>query len=70
MWDIYAKCPECGKRYKADFGSKFHIHLEVCKRCGTPKSQWTLDTERWVSKSIWYKPSTWGTGHWETRGNK
>jgi len=69
MWDKYAKCPKCDKRYEMPFGSKFHIHLKVCSKCGTPKNEWSVATERWSSDSIWYIPSTWGSGHWDTLGD-
>lgn len=67
MWYIYAKCPTCSSRYIAPFGNKVHIHREVCSECGTAKSEWDLATERWVSDVVWWNPTTWGTGHWETR---
>lgn len=76
-WEIYAVCP-CGAKHRAPFGSYFHLHFEVCPRCGHPKPRggwaglaedhgWQLKTMRWVSTGRLFRPSTWGTGYWETR---
>lgn len=64
MWDVYGVCP-CGFHTHAPFAMKAHIHMEVCPDCGTPKSDWTVTTARWVSTAVWWNPLTWGSGHWE-----
>ncbi len=54
-WKVYGVCP-CGVYREAPFGSLFHIHLDVCPRCGKGKrSTWKLETRRFVA------------GAWETR---
>lgn len=64
-FDVRAVCPSCLSRFRAPFGSLFHIHFEVCPNCGTPKSDFDLRTERWVSKAKWWNPLTWNDGRWE-----
>lgn len=73
-WDKYAICTGCGEKYRAPFGSLFHIHFEVCPNCGTPKeirgqlfSGWPVRTMRYVSEARLFHPSTWSAGHWEER---
>jgi len=52
---------------EAPFGDKFHIHLEVCPRCGTDKKNWALRVMRYVATGRLFQPSTWGTGYWQDR---
>jgi len=68
-WDVYAICPGCGHHFRAPFGEIFHVHFACCPTCGEPKNRatWRTQTMRWVSDSVLFKPSTWGTGHWEER---
>lgn len=59
-----AFCP-CGSwSSEAPFGDLFHIHRSVCPQCGAPKSMWKVETVRWKSTAVWYKPWTWGSGYW------
>lgn len=67
QWDTYAICPGCDAKHRAPFGDTFHIHFECCPSCGTPKRGWRVRIMRWVSTSELFRPSTWGTGRWETR---
>ena len=68
-WSTYSFC-KCGEAYHAAFGSKFHIHHEVCTSCGTPKNEWgPIVTARWESHSSLFSPVTWGTGRWVKRKN-
>lgn len=67
-WDTYAICPGCGDNFRAPFGSAFHVHFSACPKCGERKrDSWTVKVMRWVSTSRLFSPSTWGTGHWETK---
>lgn len=65
-WDTYAICP-CGLHFRLPFGDVFHIHRRVCPRCGTHKRSWVVRVCRWVSEAVWWRPSTWGRGHWENK---
>ena len=72
-WLKRAVCP-CGWNTYAPFGDLFQVPYEVCPECGTSKEHkglwynWRVKTMRWVSTSVWWRPSTWGTGYWEERG--
>lgn len=67
-WDYYGVCP-CGYKRRAPFKSLFHIHLEVCPKCGKDKDEWSLKVMKWKSNATFWKPSTWGTGEWITRAD-
>ncbi len=43
----YAICP-CGWFREAPFGKIFHIHAEVCPRCGKEKHEWKVVTAKEV----------------------
>lgn len=77
-WHKRMICTSCGWNKYAPHGSLFHASnglSGVCPECGVMiqehrlAPEWgkpfILKTSRWISESIWYKPSTWGTGHWE-----
>ena len=66
-WDTYGVCP-CGRHYKAHFGKLFFMHEKVCGDCGTGKEEWELRTDKWISTSVWWNPTTWGDGYWVTKG--
>lgn len=64
-WQTYNVCKNCGHTVLPyDF-----IELLNCPMCGNKDSLngWTKECRRWVSKSVWYKPWTWGNGFWETK---
>lgn len=63
-WDSYALC-ECGWFAQAFMGEKVHTHRQVCPRCGAGHSNWRIVTGRWVSRSRWWWPPSWGLGHFE-----
>lgn len=63
-YETRAFCP-CGWNAHAPFSSTFHIHVEVCPRCGGNKEKWVVKVVRWISHSRLFKPSTWGTGKWQ-----
>lgn len=65
-WNTYGVCG-CGRSYYAPFGSRFHIHAEVCGDCGASKETFKMQVRRWVSTGQLFKPKTWGSGHWETQ---
>lgn len=80
-WQKYALCPRCSALYRAPFGSIFHIHFDVCPKCGQPKTEWRdltngnpaweIFTLRFIGTSRIFRPSTWGSGYWqERRGNE
>lgn len=64
-WQRRAFCA-CGWSVEPPFGDVFHVHRVVCPGCGLPIRDLKLKTVRWISKSIWWKPATWG-GRWEER---
>ena len=78
-WHTRAICPKCGWHVYAPFGSVFHVHTSCCPECGYEKydghrlsrlyrtaQEWEVKTMRWVTAAKLMKPSTWGTGNWET----
>ena len=66
IWEKYAVC-KCGWRERVPFGDLFHLHVEVCPRCGIEKFEMEIETARWVHTVVWWNPKTWGTGNWETK---
>lgn len=65
-------CKPCGWSVEAPFGDIFHVHQTVCPRCGQSKPDelwrtdtWEIRTVKWVSRSVWWRPSTWGAGRYE-----
>lgn len=64
-WDIYGVC-KCGYKERAPFGRLHHIHKTVCPDCSNHKSNWDLETMRYISHVKLLRPSTWGSGVWET----
>jgi len=50
--------------YRAPFGERFHIHREVCARCGLDKMYWEIVTARKVHTGKWWNPWSWDS-HWE-----
>lgn len=67
-WKPYAICTGCGAQHYAPFASLFHVMVAVCPKCGEPKIGWPIRTMRWVGTAQFWRPSTWGSGYWETRG--
>lgn len=81
-WHSRAVCLECGWHTYAPFGDPFHTHAikDCCPQCGNegypfPSTlsarfafydRWDIRRMRWVSQSRILKPSTWGSGYWET----
>jgi hypothetical protein len=57
-WDIYGKC-KCGEVFRLPFGDLFHLHLEICPRCGESKHTFVKTIGRYVSKAKLFSPSTW-----------
>lgn len=66
-WDTYAVCTGCDTKYRASFGDTFFLHFECCPICGEDKDKWPVHVMRYVPTGELFKPSTWGTGHWETK---
>jgi len=62
-WDTYAQC-KCRMLYRAPFGDRFHIHREVCSRCGLDKMYWEIVVAREVQTGNWWNPWSWAS-HWE-----
>lgn len=73
IWHQRAVCPSCGKHWRAPFGEPSHVNvgghfITCCPSCGGPGPHgWAVETMRWVDTGNFWKPSTWGTGHWEKR---
>lgn len=57
----------CGWSASAWRGKVFFVDEAVCPQCGNDKKSFEVKAARWVSNSIWYRPSTWGTGYWKVR---
>ena len=63
----YITCDHCGHSHRDPFGARICNHPDInecCPDCGIP-AKWKDVVQRWVDTSVWYRPSTWGTGHWE-----
>lgn len=68
-WQSRAICG-CGWHHEVAFADMYflRVHYSVCPRCGREVDRdlgWIVRTMRWVSTSVWYRPSTWTTGWWE-----
>lgn len=50
-WDTYAKC-DCGHLMIAPFGKLFHVHSEVCPKCGTSKFRMVIVVARKI-ETFW-----------------
>ena len=54
-WDVYGICP-CENYWEVvPFGNHFHIHTQVCPKCGKHKDYWKLRTARVVRDGPWWK---------------
>jgi hypothetical protein len=63
----YAVC-ECGAHRYAPHGSLFHATTGgvVCPACGRHIERHShIEVARWISDQVWYRPATWGRGHYE-----
>lgn len=74
-WEVRAVC-KCGYHTYAPFGKLFHAVTNCCPKCGAVKpdgmhfdftNNWELKTMRFISTCVWWKPSTWNSGYWETK---
>lgn len=52
-WDTFAKC-KCGNMMLAPFGKLFHVHTEVCPKCGEPKNNMEIVVARKVFLYKWF----------------
>ena len=70
QWRAFVVC-SCGawdELPDGNIGTYTQKHFyEVCAHCGKRQNQANREIRRWISDSIWWKPQTWGTGHWEVR---
>ena len=66
-FEVRFKC-RCGERHQTLTGSTIKSILKdyTCGKCGSNGLDWEQVTERWVKTSVWYKPSTWDSGYWES----
>lgn len=55
-FDKYGVCPGCGYFTNAPLGNLFHIHMEVCPRCGKSKGSWSVVTARPVRSGGFLRP--------------
>lgn len=80
-WQQRMFCTMCNWNKKAHHDNLFHSACGIsgcCPGCGTEieehrmNPQWgkpfVLKTVKWVSTSVWYRPSTWETGYWLEKG--
>jgi len=61
-WQAVSICPKCHliaciQEAKSRDGC-------YCWRCGAFIADLVSVRGHWESKSVWWKPNTWGTGHW------
>lgn len=62
---ICARC-RCENR-EAPFEARHeNIFHTVCGKCGVT-GEFVDSIERWWSLSVWWRPSTWGVGFWESK---
>lgn len=66
QWIVRIICCQCGKehnlsRYSASLAKTLN---ECCTGCGT-RGEFIEIVSRWISSDTWWKPWTWGNGHWE-----
>ena len=76
-WNTYYVCPNenkgCDYKEIAFCGDPFFIDKSVCPDCGhkIDKDRLTrhknVKTLKFVSDSVWYKPNTWGNGHYQEK---
>jgi hypothetical protein len=73
-WRVYAQ-HEClylvGPCHSGDYIIPA-MTMKSCPRCGEPcdlnhRDTWAKVVRRRVREGVWYRPSTWGRGHWEYR---
>jgi len=64
-WEDVATC-ECGFHLQGYTGRAAEALSPVCPACGS-EDKWNKITSRYLSDSVWFKPWTWGTGHWEDK---
>lgn len=65
-YESYATCEVCKYSFQDTFGATVYNNPHIkypCSQCGNTHI-WEDEVKKWVSDSIWYKPQTWGTGHW------
>lgn len=70
-FELYVVCNECGSNMRdvinADFANSFDHY--ICSKCGS-RGKFKDVIKKWVSTSVLFKPSTWGTGYWiDSKGN-
>ena len=64
-WHSRAVCPVCGWHAPALDGTHSSAPKK-CRQCGAELTlRWRITTMRWVSRAIWSRPWTWGSGRWE-----
>lgn len=72
-WHWRTICPSCGWHTAAAGEMVFAVtgpfavaHRDHCLNCGAIVSNtWNKRFMRWESCSIWWRPSTWGSGRWK-----
>ena len=85
LWHWRLFCIHCGYNIHAA-GNQSDMFLSMCgvgdccKSCGATVEKTRMVPEegkpfvnrlvRWISESVWYKPKTWDTGHWEAKDGK
>ena len=66
-FDQNAYCPKCDVYIGTPWmGNPFFLRNTTCPKCGyySLRNTAVMRVEKWVSTSVWYKPSTWGSGYW------
>ena len=51
----------CGDR----FDPRWVFYDTFCPTCHTDKKDFKLFTIRWISKKVWWQPSTWNNGYFQ-----
>jgi len=67
-WCNRVMCSRCRhENLDAPFESRFENSFKtVCRKCGIA-GEFVDSIERWWSLSVWWRPSTWGVGYWESK---
>lgn len=68
QWVVRIICCQCSREHKLSVTPSVIANSmnQCCAGCGK-RGDFTEIVSRWVSKETWWKPWTWGNGHWEDR---
>lgn len=62
-WTYVGVMPCCG-HVVWGYPDRGPFYARLCGVCGATREA-VIGVARWVSTSVWWRPSTWGQGHFE-----